>query len=80
MSNSSASSLLACTLLYSLFGVFIFGRAYRGLGRRDKKGYSAAKDASKLFVLGLPVLTYFGISYLRKLEKSEFKQAFGVLD
>lgn len=76
---NNANGFLACTVLYSFLGIVIFYRGYKGIKNKDAKGYHAARDASKLFVLGFPVLTFFGISYLRKLAKPEFKQVFGII-
>jgi hypothetical protein len=53
-----------------------FWTAFNGLGTRSSRGYTYARICSFIFVLGFPVLTFFGLSYLTKLGKPEIKQAF----
>jgi len=52
--------------------------AFVNLGQRNRKGHLFATIASILFLPGFPVLTVFGILYLRKLSKPEMKEALGV--
>lgn len=68
-----------------IFGFFLEGLlavcfwvAFSGLGKRSSIGLTFARICSGLFVLGFPILTIFGISYMIKLWKPEMKQAFGV--
>ena len=61
--------------MFSLILAFLFGNAFIGLGKRSEKGYKYAKICSWFFVLGFPVLTYFGVSYLKKLNDPLMKQA-----
>lgn len=65
-------------ILTSLLISSIFLIAFIGLGRRTKTGYISARVASVILLLGFPILTVFGISYLSKLSKPEVKQAFKV--
>lgn len=50
---------------------------YYGLGKRNKNGYLFAQIGSAALFIGFPILTYFGISYLRKLSQPEMKKVFG---
>ena len=47
--------------------------------RRNNRGYNAARVCSVIFLFTFPVLTLFGISYLRKLSDLEMKKTFGHL-
>lgn len=61
--------------VFSLILAFLFGNAFIRLGKRSENGYTYAKICSWIFVLGFPVLTFFGISYLKKLNDPLMKQA-----
>lgn len=52
--------------------------AFSGLGKRSPQGYTFSRICSVILLLGFPVLTLFGVSYLNKLSKPEMKQALGV--
>ncbi len=69
-------SLLAF-ILYGLWAVCLW-TAFIGLGRRTAQGHIFARICSIIFLLGFPVLTIFGVSYLIKLSKPEMKQALGL--
>jgi len=47
-------------------------------GRRNRLGFHAAQLCSVLFLFAFPILTFFGISYLIKLNAWEMKEAFGL--
>lgn len=52
-----------------------FWIAFINLGKRNKKGHTFAVISSVLFLFSFPVLTLFGVIYLRKLAKPEMKAA-----
>jgi hypothetical protein len=54
---------------------FCFLMAFRGLGARNKSGFTYARVSSIILLFGFPILTIFGIIYLNKLGKTEMKQA-----
>lgn len=56
---------------------YCFFMAFRGLGSRNKSGFTYARISSVILLFGFPVLTIFGILYLNKLGKPEMKQALG---
>ncbi len=56
---------------------FCFLMAFRGLGARNKSGFTYARISSVILLLGFPILTIFGVLYLVKLGKMEMKQALG---
>lgn len=55
-----------------------FWTAFTNLGKRTPRGHTYAQISSAIFLLGFPILTIFGISYLIKLSKPQMKQALGV--
>jgi len=57
---------------------FCYLMAFRGLGARNKSGFTYARVSSIILLLGFPILTVFGILYLNKLGKAEMKNALGV--
>ena len=57
---------------------FVFLQAFLGLGRRDVRGYKFARISSIILLFGFPILTFFGISYLRKLGKPAMQAALAV--
>ena len=62
-------------IIISLVLAVIFFAAFDGLGKRTKTGRTFAQISSVIFLLGFPILTIFGISYLLKLSKPEMKEA-----
>lgn len=67
------------TNFVSLFILAVpFLLAFWGLGKRNKIGYRAAQVSSVLFLIGFPVLTYFGFRYLQKLADPAMKRLFGL--
>ena len=54
---------------------YCFLMAYKGLGAKDKSGFTYARISSIILLLGFPILTIFGVLYLNKLSKIEMKQA-----
>lgn len=65
-------SLFLCPIL-----ALGFSDASRSLKSLNPKSYSKAFQASIVLLIGFPVFTYFGISYLSKLTKPEMKSVFG---
>jgi hypothetical protein len=62
-------------IIVSLVLAVVFFMAFDGLGKRTKTGHTLALISSIVFLLGFPILTIFGISYLVKLSKPEMKEA-----
>jgi hypothetical protein len=75
--NGFGSALWGIVLLVFSFA---YSQASGNLKKPDPKAYKRAVQCSVVLIFFFPVFTYFGVSYLIKLSKPEFKQAFGKLE
>lgn len=78
-SVGNQSSSIIWLLIYGALAFLLF-KGFDAAKARNPSGYNYVKLCSIIFVILIPVLTIFGISYLNKLSKPEVKQAFGILE